>query len=47
MIVLALTSLRDHAQSTYEAYTFTTLAGTGGGYGSADDNQPHPKTWPP
>src|SRR6266545_257095 len=31
MIVLALTALQSLAQSTYEPYTFTTLAG-GGGY---------------
>src|SRR6266851_8770734 len=31
MIVLALTAIQSLAQSTYEPYTFTTLAG-GGGY---------------
>src|SRR6185369_10235413 len=31
MVVLALTAIQSLAQSTYEPYTFTTLAG-GGGY---------------
>jgi sugar lactone lactonase YvrE len=35
MIVLALTASQNRAQSTYEPYTFTTLAGYPG-YGSAD-----------
>src|SRR5437016_13488669 len=38
MIVLALTAIQSLAQSTYEAYTFTTLAGiaSNASYGSAD-----------
>ena len=36
MIGLALTSFRASAQSVYTPYTFTTIAGRGGGAGSAD-----------
>src|SRR5689334_6027873 len=35
MIVLALTAIQSLAQSNYEPYTFTTLAG-GGGFSSSD-----------
>ena len=36
MMGLALTSIRASAQSVYTPYTFTTIAGGGGGAGSAD-----------
>jgi hypothetical protein len=35
LIVLALTTIQSRAQSTYEPYTFTTLAGNAG-YGNAE-----------
>src|SRR6266545_1848420 len=35
LLALALTAIQSPAQSTYEPYTFTTLAGNAG-YGSAD-----------
>jgi hypothetical protein len=36
LVVLALTTIQSLAQSTYEPYTFTTLAG-GGGFGSPEE----------
>ncbi|MSU63072.1 MAG: hypothetical protein EXS31_11885 [Pedosphaera sp.] len=42
MIVLALTAIQSPAQSIYEPYTFTTLAGNAG-YGSADGTGSAPR----
>src|SRR4030095_5082576 len=46
MIVLALTTIPSPAQSTYEPYTFTTLAGNAG-YSSADGTGSDVLFWNP
>jgi len=44
LFVLALTALQSLAQSTYEPYTFTTLAGNAG-YGNTDGTGSDARFW--